>query len=763
MTLDYTLPCLSTDALLLPSKRRFFPFKVPNLSVNPSPPTQAKRQKTNPFRCTSSHRQLRHYISTADPDRIYLVVHKVVHSIHIKSQKWDTIERVPFEPKCLAAAYGWIVVGGSDNGECAFIKLPGRHAPHTPRAETRAEELDVDTALPIDLDFGSRTPPAAPHGEPSQSGVEGDQNDIPEIFTKTLSGSIVNSVTIHRLPGDNERFAHEDIVVFSNNDKTVRLFSLTRTKLLQTINHPTCMNYSVISPDSRILAAVGDENFAYFYRIVRDSATVDYGEHGQRVSGWSCKFICRIELPLSTTMRASDDGSCFTIAFSPASHLCAIGSQAGLISVFDVESILENKEDSQCRLQVFRSSRPDSDAGAVRSMAFSPDPWDLLVWVEDMGKFGIADVRSGFLRRQVVDLDKDDPEVEKIRTTFRSPFISRSAGDRLDDRADEDAGGVQRAMLDFLGGTSSTTPDPSSSERVSSLRESIQGLTDRERRIIEFLNTARWSSRQEGDEGERPPRTPSNLRHSANASSLGGADVADPSPRTTSPFRSTDTALHELFREHYLGRVGSTERNFGQRRRGSIVVSQPGSGSDSNMENNEDGNSTADVQVLLRWTTSPVEVQPFESSSRPDENNSAESGFRPIELETTSTGDRQSSQRSRSIPRRSSRPGAGTDSRYDTQRTTTAEMRASVTAERLRRQRLAANETRSPRWFRDFLNNDAPERHLAYMPHDQEPGGTAGVGWGADARSLYIGTVDGIFEFQINVQDRKSFPAFSFR
>lgn len=411
-------------------------------------------------------------------------------------------------------------------------------------------------------------------------------------------------------------------------------------------------------------------------------------------------------------MRTNDDGSCFTIAFSPASHLCAIGSQAGLISVYDVESILQNKEDSQCRLQVFRSSRPDFDAGAVRSMAFSPDPWDLLVWVEDMGKFGIADVRSGFLRRQVVDLDKDSFEVEKVRTSFRSPFISRSTGDHLDDRPDEDPGSVHQAMLDFLGGTSSTNTNPNSSERVSSLRESVQGLTDRERRIIEFLNTARWSSRQEGDESERPPRTPSNLRHTANASSP-SAEIADPSPRTTSPFRSTDAALHELFREHYLGRVGSTERSFGQRRRGSVVVSQPGSGSDSNMENTEDSNSTADVQVLLRWTTSPMEVQPFESSSRPDENNSAETDPRSIEIGmdtspsratassplahfltfsgTTSPADRQSSQRSRSIPRRSSRPGAGTESRYDNPRST-AELRASVTAERLRRQRLAANE-----------------------------------------------------------------------
>lgn len=165
-----------------------------------------------------SHHQLRHYISTADPDRVYFVAHKLVHSIHVKSQRWDTIERIPFEPKCLAAAYGWIVVGGSDNGECAFIGLPGRD----PRAasDTRPGHgaADVDTALPIELDADTRAPVAAagtsaehrPYLGVLENGVE-----LPEIFTKTLTGSIVNSVTIHRLPADERLgFAHEDIAVF---------------------------------------------------------------------------------------------------------------------------------------------------------------------------------------------------------------------------------------------------------------------------------------------------------------------------------------------------------------------------------------------------------------------------------------------------------------------------------------------------------------------------------------------------------------------
>lgn len=160
-----------------------------------------------------SHHQLRHYISTADPDTIYVVAHKVIHSIHTESQRWDTVARIPFEPKCLAAGYSWIVVGGSDNGECAFIRLPGQ-SPSVSLASSRPEEADVDTALPIDLDSSTRTLPSWAATEETRRTESTDRHGIPDIFTKTLGGSIVNSVTIHRLPGDGDTFAQEDVAVF---------------------------------------------------------------------------------------------------------------------------------------------------------------------------------------------------------------------------------------------------------------------------------------------------------------------------------------------------------------------------------------------------------------------------------------------------------------------------------------------------------------------------------------------------------------------
>ncbi|KAL1982698.1 hypothetical protein VTN96DRAFT_949 [Rasamsonia emersonii] len=741
MTLDYTLLHRPTESLVLPTKRRFFPFKI-----------------------RLFHHQLRHYISTADPDRIYVVAHKVIHCIHISSQKWDTVAKIPFEPRCLAAGYGWIVIGGPDNGECAFVRLPDQTPP--PHASSSSHEADVDAALPIDLESSARAPSAGTSTEQTRSGSTPGRAQPAEVEIKKFGGSIVNSVTIHRFPGDGERIAHEDVVLLSNNDKTVKVYSLTRSKLLEVLRHPAAMNYAIISPDSKVLAAVGDENFAYFYGITRDeSAAVEHGDGGARLTGWKWTLLRSIELQLSTGF---DDGSCFTVAFSPSSHLCAVGSQSGIITIFDMETIRrsrDERQDQDPKLCMFRSSRPDSDAGAVRSMAFSSDPWDLLVWVEDTGRAGIADVRQAFSRRQILNLDRNDPELQKVEMSFSAlPEGTRSQLEELATSSSEDMGTIQQTMLDLLDRSSSAGQNAGASENQL-LRESlVQDLTDRERQIIEFLNTARWTSRQEEGTDNNLPRTIVHIRPGSNPSALGSAEGSNRPSRTTSPPRTGD-ALHELFRENYLGRVSASERGLNPRRQGAIVLSPANTG--SNNQNPEEGNSTgADVHLLLRWTTSPSDMQSSENASRANgPGTSSEDDIDTGEPDATSSETRQRSQRSRSIPRRSPRPIGTTEGMHEA-RTTNSELRASVAAERLRRQRLAANEIRSPRWIRSILN-DLSDRNLAHLHHDQDPvqdpAATAGIGWGADGRTLYIATVEGIFEYQLNIQDRMTFPILACR
>lgn len=118
---------------------------------------------------------------------------------------------VPFEPKCLAAGYGWIALGGADNGECAFIRLFGRATDSPGNISTRLHHSDVDSALPVDLEAARRPSPSwTTHGVPrSDTGRWAS----PEVLLPKFGGTIVNSVTIHRFPGDENGLGYEDVVV----------------------------------------------------------------------------------------------------------------------------------------------------------------------------------------------------------------------------------------------------------------------------------------------------------------------------------------------------------------------------------------------------------------------------------------------------------------------------------------------------------------------------------------------------------------------
>ncbi|KAJ5765039.1 hypothetical protein N7520_004598 [Penicillium odoratum] len=775
-----------TESLILPNKRRFFPIKIPNF-----------------------HLQLRHYISTADPDRIYVVVDRIIVAIHIAAQKRESIAVIPFEPRCLAAGYGWIAVGGPDNGECAYIRIDERGLQvHDETFSSRP--ADVDSALPLDLEPPSRLPSPGTFG--SASAHRPGRRSPPELILHKFGGTIVNSVTIHRFPSNGEGTSHEDVMVLSNNDHTVTVYSLTRSKVLKILQHSTCMNYTTISPDQTILAAVGDENRVYFYRILRDWGSTATTEAGGKLAGWEWEMLQCIEIEIGTR---PDDACCFTIAFSPSSHLCAIGSQSGVITVIDVEVIRQTSGSTQSDenpiLYQFMASRPCAEGGAVRCMTFSPEPWDLLVWLEGHGRAGIADVRQLFLRRQLLNLSLDDPQLQGAHL--------EPLGEESDDQSmDEDDLIVlppPPSRLRLYGDDSTTERETADADR-SSLRENlIQDLTERERLIMEFLNTARWTSRlEEGltERPERPARASLHPHHASRTRNYGSTDGTARITHPTSPphpYESSDIARDndpELFlsppppppppRMGHSRRTDThTERSYHARRQSSIVLSQEGRSSET-----ENSNPDPQPSLTLSWTTSPSELLSAESdiTSRgadPDlVNHENDSGPRtPDTLGLSPTLDfgissealaRLRSQRSSSTPRRTDRPQTATERRYDTSRRSNYEIRANLAAERLRRQRPLPNEvqnrssfereqrnrqhflgfeqTHSPRWIRNIIN-DLPDRSLPQGSGAGEPDATAGLGWGADGRTLYIATVEGIFEFQLNIHDRRTFPSIEYR
>lgn len=521
------------------------------------------------------------------------------------------------------------------------------------------------------------------------------------------------------------------------------------------------MNYAVISPDHSLLAAVGDENRAYFYTITRDWESSMITESGEKLFGWEWDLIRCVEMDIGLR---PDDACCFTIAFSPASHLCAIGSQSGIVTVLDVEAIHNTVDDKEADATIvcqFPGSRASSEGGAVRCMTFSPEPWDLLVWVEGHGRAGVADVRQAFMRRQILHLDFDDPQLREVHT---EPILDDSDEQRLDDD------GLEFTSRTGSGGDASPTERTGQGVERSSLRESlIQDLTERERLIMEFLNTARWTSRLEGtltERPERPPRASFHPHPSARTRNSAPLDAAARTSRPTSPHPYEAVTTGRNPRTDRLGAIDPRERSHRPRRQSSVVLSQGSRSSDGSSSTHE-----RQPSLTLSYSTSPSELVSTASDvisrvANPDSTRE-ETGLAPeaedpsapvppLNLALSPDALRLRAQRSSSTPRRTERPHTGAERRYDTSRLSHNEIRANVAAERLRRQRQIANEvhnrslereqqhrsnilgfeqTHSPRWIRNIIN-DLPDRSLIHGPGAEEPDATAGVGWAADARTL---------------------------
>lgn len=60
----------------------------------------------------------------------------------------------------------------------------------------------------------------------------------------------------------------------SNNDKTVKVFSLPSMTLITTISFPVAINYACLSPDGKFLVAVGDSNQTYLHSAVPNSGKI---------------------------------------------------------------------------------------------------------------------------------------------------------------------------------------------------------------------------------------------------------------------------------------------------------------------------------------------------------------------------------------------------------------------------------------------------------------------------------------------------------
>jgi WD40 repeat protein len=319
-----------------------------------------------------------------------------VYCLFTATRKRRHIATLPFEARCTSSGYGWVCVGGEDEGHFAAIKVDGSG----PRTSEVDERLDIGGAWT------------------SGSAVGGSNTArrSANVKVERIGEEIVNSISIHRIQ-DEEAHLDDIVAVLTNNDKTVRVYSLPQRLETCVLDLPFAMNHATVSPDGTKLVAVGDLNQAYFFqRDIKDTPPQIPKPHNRLNSGsleWRLTNV--VSLHISATESTM---GYFTTAWSPNGRLVALGSEGGYITVLDVEVLVDPEmEDEEAIVAVVPGSRPDvpqPHPGAVRSMLFSPDPWDFLIWAEDQGRVCIGDLRTGLKRKQVINLDPREEGLPKL-------------------------------------------------------------------------------------------------------------------------------------------------------------------------------------------------------------------------------------------------------------------------------------------------------------------------------------------------------------
>ena len=441
----------------------------------------------------SSHYQLRHFISSPEPDLIYYASNRDdptgrdagsdVYCLNTTTHTQTKIAELDWEARCTTAGHGYVCVGGADDGHFAAIKVNGS----SPASSDR-----VDALLP--LDFNRTTPP-----RPGGLGL------LERPDYQKIGDDIVNSISIHKMPADGDR--GEDIVaVLTNNDKTVRIYSLTRKQEMTVLDFPFPMNHATISPDGQFLIAVGDMHNGFFFELDKDTKGNIAKNMEGRVESTPPDWTLVHEVCLYVPTGARIEGY-FTTAWSPSGRWCAVGSECGYISIFDMELLkeLEDGEGEEAVVKLISSTRPDIlyGAGAVRTMLFAPAPWDFLVWSEDQARVCIADLRSGAQVKQVLTLDPKEKDTERIA-------IANFEVEELNDlRREEDFIRTYRHTLnaDGTGAAANLANNYIDSAERRRLHRQLgvvdsdddpHGLTARERQVLETLRTTRQRREEQG-------------------------------------------------------------------------------------------------------------------------------------------------------------------------------------------------------------------------------------------------------------------------
>jgi len=695
-----------------------------------------------------------------------------VQRLNTATCETETIKRLPFEPRCLVAQNGWVCCGG-ETGEFTAIRVnEGTDSPGD--ALDALLNLNPDDRLPIDLD------PARATAEALYSSLARARSYKSILArSKTFGKERVNCITLWFPPTivqPHEGSYDQPVAVLSNNDKSVAVVSLWEQEAVDEIDYPDCVNRAVISPDGRYLIAVSDDPYLYIHERVRKTRGFDLLQIVDQPA-YEWRQCGKIHLKSQSKEDRSDNRGSFAACFSGNGRYLAVGTQYGYISVFDVAAFAV--PDMDPLLTTFTSSRPNADYGAVRDMAFAPGSVDLLAWTEDRGYVGVADIRSGFISRQILDLGKrDDYE-----------HISISDGGSIDPRLIEHRSNRNDNLLSNIASTLDLSPEARLGRR-SETRDSADRyhvpLTQGETAVLEALQEQR----------RRRERAQSGSGTGSGGNTVGTGFRSSWADRNTRPSAFSSETARSRERAASVARTVSDLLGNLREQRDPRERSRDFPREDSNDNNNASGANTAtnnnnttsdstrddshmDWQSNRRRPIAPPSSFPTwgrtagtagsgatPGSSARGSASAGSAAAAPAATTTSGGNTTNTSDRNEQQQQRRATGWASVEALYNLAFEGTLpipyeSLRSAVTGE----SEVTRRRDRAAYLMREW--DDSPARRVLGMGglfrREPDPHDTAGIAWSEDGQFLFVGAEDGIYEFEVNLFGRRVFPSITFR
>ncbi|OAA45743.1 WD domain containing protein [Beauveria brongniartii RCEF 3172] len=525
----------------------------------------------------------------------------------------------------------------------------------------------------------------------------------------------------------------EPVAILANNDCTVTVISLDdfdqsdKIVPLDIVTYPDYVNRATISPDGRIMAAILDDPYLYIH--VRSEKSRESGCLPQHT--WELRQ--RLMLKSQKKGDRADSRGSFAACFSNSGSYLAVGTQHGVISIYDAELLLDT--DTDPLLTTFESSRPRSGPGAIRDMAFCPGPFDILAWTEDRGHIGIADVRANFIVRQIVDISAE-PDFEHISIFDRNTIDPRL----LDGQNTSRREGNQLVRV----GLSATRRQGDG--RIDTLN---QPLTPSETIVLEAIqgDRRRRDRITQRTDGGDTTMTDSSWSYLASLrSSSTEEEVARPlqRQRSSSVTRGSSETSNSYRDQRERERLTDRVRNIRQLAR--------------------DPSDRLSGRRDQRWidrlgeTVAAMREQRERDGDRPDASYlnvldilqaRERSGLSAGTTSTTSTA---------------TGTAIGTGTGSSLRPATTAASTLANDPERDDSSLLVplVNQVVN-RWEESAIRGTLVTEHAGLFEVPPSPDNTAGLAWSDDGRTLFVGAQNGIYEFHINTWSRLYFPSMQMR